>query len=135
MMLNRAKCPVFHFGERMFRDIGLPSTVRIGPHAYSIRCDDTTDNYLDAAHLYGQHSNLEMAIKLQSRWSRPSQCVETFLHEIMHAINWTYNLQPRDNEERMTSIHGFALASLFLDNPWLGGWIHKTLGKDHKYHG
>lgn len=72
---------------------------------------------------WGECSTLEQRISIQSNMPSPEKAIDTFLHEVLHAIYWAYGFDDADKEERIVGTLGTALTALHRDNPWLAGWL------------
>ena len=57
----------------------------------------------------------------------PVKAADTLLHEAGHAIYATYALADEDKEERIVAVFATAWAQVFRDNPWLLGWLARSL--------
>lgn len=103
----------------------LPNTVRVG--GFDIRIELMSTHMAAGMQRYGEFSSIEQMIRLQREMSSRFQAVNTFLHEVNHAIFWAYGLEDDDKEERIVSTFGTAQMTLFRDNPWLTKWIAEAL--------
>lgn len=103
----------------------LPKTFRIGAHDFAILqwtlLEATTNGR------WGEFSGHEACIRIQSDMPSPTKAVDTFLHELLHAIYFTYGIRDDDNEERTVGHMATALTTAFRDNPWLAGWVARNL--------
>lgn len=104
----------------------LPCTIRIAGFDFSL----VKWNNLEAngANRYGECSPIEQTIRVRMDFATPQKAVDTVLHEIFHALYWSYTIKPKeDDEERCVEMLGTAWMTLFRDNPWLTGWISDAL--------
>jgi hypothetical protein len=99
----------------------LPGSVRVGPFEFSITLWD--QHQATGAQRYGECSSVEQALRFQGDMPTRWKAVDTFFHEVSHAIYWAYGVHDDDKEERIVGALGTALAALYRDNPWLTGWI------------
>jgi hypothetical protein len=103
----------------------LPPYVRVGP--YEFRLERWKLIEAAAASRWGECSSASLTIRVQEEFPHPIKAVDTVLHEIMHAVFWTYGIQDSDDHERTVGALGTALTALHRDNPWLAGWITAAL--------
>lgn len=103
----------------------LPATIRIG--GYDFRIEKWTHHKASAAQRWGEFSSIEQRISIQSDMPSPEKAVDTFLHEIGHAMFLVYGIADEDKEERIISALGTAWMALHRDNPWLAKWLGKVL--------
>lgn len=103
----------------------LPDTIRVGPFTYTLV--KWNQNTSVGYRVYGEHSALELQIRLSRGMAAPTKLVDTFIHEISHAIFWVYGVGKDDDEERIVAQFGTAWVALYLDNPWLAPWIQEAL--------
>ena len=106
----------------------LPATIRIGPFDWNLV--HWTSIEATAASRYGECSSHELIIRISPDMASPAKLVDTFLHEIGHAIWWVSGLSKQDNsdEERIVSATAITMVQVFRDNPWLTRWIDRCLG-------
>src|SRR6185437_8691056 len=103
----------------------LPDSIRVA--GYDFRIQKWTANEAQGAQRWGEFSSNEQVIRIQREMPTPFKAVDTFLHEVTHAIFWSYGLQDEDKEERTVATMGTALMTLHRDNPWLAKWIERAL--------
>jgi hypothetical protein len=99
----------------------LPGNVRVGPFDFRIELMAPCRAASEKA--FGLCNCLEHVISLQRDMPNKSRVVDTFLHELMHAIYWAYGIEDRDEEERIVGAIAVGMTALFRDNPWLLDWI------------
>lgn len=97
----------------------LPASVRIGAHDYAITVCRMADNF-------GTFSGVDGEIKINDLHPSKSMIVDTLLHEIGHAIIWTYNVNLADEESIVSGITP-GWTQVYRDNPWLMDWIKRGL--------
>lgn len=103
----------------------LPKTIKVAGYSFSIELWSA-----DTSHdmrRYGECSTQMQAIRLRRDFVTPEKAVDTFLHELMHAIYWAFGVRDEDDEERTVNLLGTGLMTVHRDNPWLAGWIEQTL--------
>lgn len=103
----------------------LPKIVRVA--GYDIRIELMSTHMATSMQRYGEFSSIEQTIRLQCEMPSRFKAVDTFLHEVNHAIFWAYGLEDDDKEERIVSTFSTAQMTLFRDNPWLTKWIAEAL--------
>lgn len=99
----------------------LPVTVRIGP--YDFRIERWTHHQASGVSRYGECSSVEQTIRFQFDMPSRYKAVDTFFHEVAHAMYWAYGASDDDKEERLVCMLGTGLAALHRDNPWIAGWV------------
>lgn len=104
----------------------LPASVRVGP--YDFRLEKWCSHAANGARSWGECSSCEFVIRIQDNIPRPEKALDTLLHEIGHALFWTYKLQDDDKEERVVSTMATAWTQIYRDNPWLIDWIGDAIG-------
>lgn len=103
----------------------LPATMRIG--AFTFVIEKWTATRAAGNGRYGECSTVELRISIQRDMAGPEKAVDTFFHEVGHAIFWANGMSEEDKEERTVGAFGSAWVQLYRDNPWLLGWIAKAL--------
>ena len=100
----------------------LPETIKVGAHDVVIL---VRDKFLTTRDLLGQYDSDAMVISLSADLHTPQQVVETFVHEVNHAIYRQHALEDSDGEERIVLTMSAGLLAVMRDNPWYGKWISK----------
>lgn len=103
----------------------LPITVRIGPFDFAIKKMST--HVAAGRQQFGEFSCISFEISIQEDIPSAAKAVDTFLHEVLHGIYWSYGFEDEDKEERIVGNMATALTALYRDNPWLSAWISKAL--------
>ncbi|MCC7047193.1 MAG: hypothetical protein IT562_10810 [Alphaproteobacteria bacterium] len=103
----------------------LPEVIRVG--GFDIRIERWHSLVAAASQSWGEFSSMEMRISIQVDMPTRFKAVDTTMHEIMHAVFWVYGIKDSDDEERTVAAMGSAWMALHRDNPWLAGWLTKTL--------
>lgn len=100
--------------------LSLPKSVRIGPYDYRIihRKIPVEDECL------GDFAAAKATIRITTGLPR-RQTVEALVHEIFHAIWYSWSLEDEDHEERIVSVMSTGLASVVRDNPWFLGLMRE----------
>lgn len=103
----------------------LPKTVRVG--LYDFRLCLVGSAKAASEKRWGAFSCVEQTVELQRIMPSRYKAVDTFFHEVTHAIFWAYSIDDKeDGEERMVSILGSGLATLHRDNPWITKWVESA---------
>lgn len=99
----------------------LPKTMRVG--AYEFRIKKMSSARAAGERRFGECSICEQAVSIQD-WM-PSRCkaVDTFIHELLHALYWAWGIEDEDKEERIVNVLGPAWTAFYRDNPWFLDWI------------
>jgi hypothetical protein len=103
----------------------LPSEIKVGAYTYKIVVMGSQESA--AKGRYGECASVELRIGIQEWFASPAKAVDTFLHECLHAIFYERGIEGEDKEERTVGLLSTGLTALFLDNPWLPGWISENL--------
>ena len=99
-----------------------PASVRVGPHTY--RLVMVPDGVMDDAGRVGHCCPERLVIALDSG-QRPSQLADTILHELVHALLRSVDLESAE-EERVCLALGPGLLALVRDNPSLVAWLTRS---------
>lgn len=99
----------------------LPDSVRVAGFDFTIERRHVFES--QSLNQWGSFSSIEQKIYIQEVMPSCAKLIDTFWHEISHAIEWAYGIEDGDKEERRVSIYGTAIMTLFRDNPWLAGWL------------
>lgn len=106
----------------------LPSKIRVWSHDFSVA---KKEHVLDGEAI-GAINCTRQEIFLRDNL-KPSQEVETLIHELMHAITYYTNLiKDREEEEKIVDTYTAGLVSIFKDNPKLLIYIKETLHGNKK---
>lgn len=109
--------------------ITLPTSVRVA--AFDVTIEDWTPIASHAAGRFGEFSNLEMLIRVDSSVN-PMKVLDTLIHEINHAIYWAYGIEDEDKEERIVGTMATAWAQIYRDNPDLLRFIGEVCNHTSK---
>ncbi len=106
--------------------VDRPTKVKIGPHDFKVRWFDGVDS--DAMDKSGYCHMPDMVIGVWAQLPN-SRTAETFLHELLHAIHWVFEL---DQEKVAAESHArrtaAGLAMIMRDNPKLFLWLNELVG-------
>lgn len=103
---------------------GLPSTIRIGFRTFSIVVADM--------HNLGECDHKRGRIRLSNEHHCQAEAANTVLHEVLHAALEQWNVQERDDHERVVTTTANALCTVMVDNPRLWLWLVERLCRDVK---
>lgn len=100
----------------------LPPSVRVGPFDILLgQLDEKT-----AKSVYGLFSEESQTILLRPTFASSSQCAETLIHELLHAV-WNVQNIGGTNEERVVTKLSLGLAQVMRDNKDLIRTLLKAL--------
>lgn len=100
----------------------LPSHIRIG-HT-NLRIVKRADGDFEKA-LYGEYDQRNELITMSLNQTSQLRVVNTFIHEVNHAIFDSVGLTDDCDEERTVTAMSNGLVQAFVENPWYGPWITK----------
>lgn len=95
---------------------GIPSVIRVG--AFDIELLAFSNAAIAEKESFGEFSAVGLCIRIDPR-IHPIKFVDTFYHELMHAIYWAYHIEDEDKEERTVSMMSSALVDFHRNNPRL----------------
>lgn len=105
--------------------IKLPTTIRVGPFDYALL--RWTAIEASAAGRWGECSHRECAIRLSVTVPTAIQMADCLIHEVGHAIWFSWNIEEKDETERVVTRMATGWISVYRDNPWLLGWLSECL--------
>jgi len=103
----------------------LPESIRVGPYDFTLEAMTPSKQHTEDATGYFAYAELKIAFEAYP--ISAAYAVDTLLHEINHAIYFTYGIKSEDDEERTVSTLSTGWAQVYRDNPWLLDWIKKAL--------
>lgn len=103
----------------------LPSSVRVGPFDYAIAKWDAAKAI--SSPNWGECSPSQMTIGLTADMPSRMRAVDTFVHEVGHAIYSAYGMEDEDKEERIVLTFARGWSQVFRDNPALLDWIARCV--------
>ena len=116
----------------MFRINGLPDRVKVGPYFYGFSIEDIVWDKPDEPEenermrLYGQCRNVDQVIRLQRDYRCVGQAIDTVIHELLHAIWWSFHLDDKLEEEPAVTNIATGWTQLLMDNPKLDSWLTRA---------
>lgn len=93
----------------------IPDTLTLGATIYTIVLRNKAWCLEHECH--GQCRWPDMEVDLVTEGQRPSEIANTLIHECLHLCYREWNIKARCGEERTVTSLGFALTSLFHQNP------------------
>lgn len=111
--------------------ISIPRKVWIGPYEFSLQLVEEDDPILEPTdhekttgitHFDPPERGIYVCADLGRR-----EMLETFLHELTHAVNFAGSIDDGVDEETIARRHGEIWSQLWLDNPGLQRWLTSTL--------
>lgn len=109
--------------EKLVRS--LPKSIRVGGYDVRIALMSRLDS--ECASVYGLFWPAKQLIELETGFASKEKVVETFLHEVTHAIYWVAGIKDEDGEERTVTAMAKVWMQIFKDNDWLAPWIKRAL--------
>jgi len=79
-------------------EIPLPEMIKVGGFNYTIKVDAENDTLLTDNGNWGEHSGRQRVLRILST-APAQQFSETFLHEVLHAIDCVYHYNGLNNED------------------------------------
>ncbi len=103
----------------------LPAIVWIGAYEFACEVREANDKIFDGGAMGITHFASPRGIYL-SATNRPLEQLGTLMHELTHAICYSYTIKvgAKLREEALCDKFGTAWAALFIDNPKLYRWIN-----------
>jgi hypothetical protein len=101
----------------------IPNILKIA--GYEVQVEEYERHHADARNNYGEFSDVELKIRITNSGFKHRD-LDTMIHEINHAIWWSYGIENGDKEERIVGMMSTAWAQIYLDNPWLVSYIAET---------
>jgi len=98
----------------------LPKKIKIANHVYKIVA--WSDEIAFAKSRFGECDCLALEIRIQTN-NIKSLVSETLVHEIMHAIYWSYNIKVEDDEERIVGTMAVGMSQVLQDNKMLRNFL------------
>ena len=95
-------------------DYTLPKLVKVA--CFDIKVVEWEQHRANAARRWGEFSAGEMEIRIDTSTDK-YQLLNTFLHEVNHAIYWAYGIHDKDEEERIVEIMSTGIMQVYRDNP------------------
>lgn len=103
----------------------LPPSLRVGAYDFDIVKWDAVQ--AGSGNSFGEFNSARLEIGLCQDFPSAAKAAYTFLHEIMHAIWFTYGLNDKEEEERIVTLLSLGWTQVHADNPWLLGWVSSAL--------
>lgn len=77
--------------------------------------------------VFGQCSITEQTISFQAEFPTIEKLIDTFWHEVLHAVWWVWGIRDKDDEERTIVMLSSALLQLQIANPAIFRWMRSVL--------
>jgi hypothetical protein len=103
----------------------LPRSISVGPFDFKI--ERLSAQRAMGQSRFGEFSGCEGHIAIQLDMPCAVKAAETFLHELGHAIFWTFGIEDEDKEERTVNLFSTGWTQVFRDNPWALDWMKRAL--------
>lgn len=105
---------------------GLPKAVKVGPHTFTVVERGKAWEAMTGAYGHTNYNDYSIDVVTEHRLSN---VVDTLLHEIFHAIFYTYDLKDEDVEEKVVRVGTTAWLQVMRDNPELMTFVNKSVKK------
>ncbi len=109
----------------------FPKMLWVGGYEYPLAIIEGDDPRLEGGDGLTETGEKDRAIWICAHLGT-YRTVEIVLHEIVHAINWAYDLcdeMDMAEEEDIATKHGAAWARLYLDNPKFCRWLTSAINR------
>lgn len=103
--------------------LGLPKRIRIGP--YTIKVVKIQDD----EERYGEFCERSQEIFIAEKFACNGVMVDSFLHELLHAIWFAQDVKDGDGEERTVARLATGLTQVLQDNPLVIDWLLRNVKK------
>lgn len=94
--------------------INLPKNIKISAFVFDIK--EMSINSANSQDIFGKFSCIEQVITISEKLNK-RYLLNTFLHEVNHAVFWSYGIKDKDEEERTVDALATAWAQIYQDNP------------------
>lgn len=102
----------------------MPTSVKVGPWVY--RVEEWHTHNASSVGRYGECEHATRTIRVDNSYGA-RQTAGTLMHELLHAIWGSWNIQDADGEERTVRSMGHGLVAVMVDNPGLATWFEAAL--------
>jgi hypothetical protein len=102
----------------------LPASIRVA--AFDFKVEEWHPMGSASARRYGEFSSMEGVIRIDPQAGR-IKTLDTVIHELLHAVYWSYNIAGSDDEERTVATMSTGLTQVLRDNPDLRRFIEESL--------
>lgn len=103
---------------------GIPKFVRVGCYVFAVEIGEHADHESEST--FGHTNFHSQKIRLRPGMNAQN-LANTFLHEVIHAINWFHGLYDENTEEEFTTRGANGLCAFWQDNPDAVAWWYRTL--------
>lgn len=108
----------------------LPDTIKVGAYDYTIIARG--QDWKRSVGAYGRCHTEEQTIEIVTEGITPIFQLDTFMHEILHAIFSYHALDDDDDEEKTVTLLASGLVAVLRDNPELVKFQNAVLRDYHK---
>lgn len=98
---------------------GIPKSIKVGCYKFRIEVLEADD--AEASAEFGHMNSVNQKIRLRPGMTAQN-LADTFIHEVIHAINWLFDSHDGMSEEQFTLMAAHGLCSLWQDNPKAMKW-------------
>lgn len=96
----------------------LPKKIRVGGYDFHIVLDTNAKS-----EDHGGFDSVNQQMIFEASPVTRLRAVDTFEHELKHAIYYAYGLAEDAPEEAVATVTGKARAQIYRDNPWVLAWL------------
>lgn len=115
------------------REVSLPRCLWVSSYEFALQMVEPENSYLEGNNgmTYAEDGDTRIWI---SSGLGPRKTLEIVFHEVTHAINFAYDIDPTDDisEEDIASKHGIAWSALYMDNPRFQRWVTSVTNRIRK---
>lgn len=113
--------------KKTLRDL-MPKKIKVSAFDFDILEWDRND--AASRNRFGEFCALSGVIRIDTAISDKYKILDTLMHEIYHAIWFSYGIYDDDKEERVVSALSTAMVQVLRDNPDLRNFINHCLKED-----
>jgi hypothetical protein len=99
----------------------LPKSIRVG--AYDVSIEVSEDLQVDGKEAWGAYYASEKKIRIHKAQPSSTFALDSFIHELNHAIYDIWCMAKGDSEERTVAVFSTAWTQLLRDNPKILRWM------------
>lgn len=104
-----------------------PKALRIGHYVFEIRWYGATEQEREAKYGYS-HAGTQLLAFADNQ--KPEMLADTFLHEVLHALMWFFQMQQNIEEEQVATRMATGICMVWSQNPetftWWRGLLEGT---------
>jgi hypothetical protein len=105
----------------------LPTKIKVA--GFDVTIEPLTPIEALAGNMWGDFDRITHRIRIEQPMLNKYQHLNTFLHEVGHAIYWAYAIEDEDKEEKVVTVFANGWAQVFRDNPKVLTFITEVLNE------